>query len=112
MNILLSEDKDETVGPPVSAAVSSRFKKTIMTLVSKDRFDKLKNKLLVAENCKELMVSKMNAGFWNPLPSAAKSVDSKLTQQVYSKGMIAFAMIADLVTKFSKQLPSDFSESI
>lgn len=106
-SILNAAEKDESTGPAILEAVSSRLIKILTTPLEKENYNKLKAKLLIPENCKQLAVPKMNPDLWGHLTMQAKSSEAKMqqAQQVYAKGMVSFALIADTVSKNSKLIP-------
>ena len=114
MELLESEDKDETFGPEINSAVAKRMQNIMAQVPTKEALDKIKQKLAIPENCPFLNAPKVNPELWSQLPMRAKATDARMQhyQLLSAKSISSFAQIANEITKSSKQIPKTVSETI
>lgn len=108
-DLLEYTNSENKTGPPVADIIRQKFE-GLMNGGSKESVEKLKDKLLPPENCKNLCVPKVNPEIWNNLSQKSKSNDlrSQILQKNVLKGVTAFANVIDGMMKNEKSLAKDF----
>lgn len=112
--LLADSEKGVQYGPPLMKIVSDRFLSTVSRPLSKENAAKLKEGLLVPDNCKLFRPPKMNQEIWKALPAPAKIKDlhQQQIQSVMSFGLVGLSGIANLIAANYDKMPKEVSNSI
>lgn len=112
--LLADSEKGVQYGPQLMKIVSDRFLNTISRPLSKETSTKLKEGLLIPENCKLFRPPKMNQEIWKALPAAAKIKDlqQQQIQSVMSFGLVGLSSIANIVAANYDKMPKEFANII
>lgn len=112
--LLQDLEKKVEFGPALLANVSVGFSKTVARPLTKESKSSLKEKIRVPENCKELIVPKVNTEIWKLLPSQAKVLDLKQQQiqEVLSSGLSTLASISNSIALHKAEIPKEVVSSV
>lgn len=101
-------------GAPIKPEIAECIEKTVKRPLKKDSLSKLTAELKVPENCKGLVVPKMNQEIWSNLPPRARLNDLALQshQQNASHSLVAYAQLADIIAKNSDKMPKELPRQL
>lgn len=98
-------EKDQELGPPVVKAVSDAINRTVQRALSKETIADFTSKIKVPENCKPILVPKINPEIWSKLPTKAKMGDLNWQgiQQDASNALASLALSCNEISKLVSQ---------
>jgi len=113
-SLLEDIEKTATYGPALLESVSVGFIKTASRPLTKESKASIKDRILIPENLKDVIVPKLNAEIWKLLPSQAKIFEIKhqQTQEVLRLSLSAFATIANTMATNKKDMPATVVSSV
>ncbi|ODM94400.1 putative enzymatic polyprotein, partial [Orchesella cincta] len=101
-------------GTSIVPEIAESFNKLARQTASKERMDSWKQTLRIPENCRNLIMPRINSEIWNMLPTRARQTDyqTQHLQQLNSQSLVALSKIAEKLFMSKSVMPTSLCQDL